>query len=98
MRTNLLIWILFGLCVLLGAPALMTTDEVWRRFLGGLSCLALGGFALAFVQYAIQTGRVRFNFSVIQRADQPWFFWSNIVLVSLASLGALAAGVRLLFY
>ena len=88
-----LIWTFAALFVLFGLPLYFVQDVVWRHIWGGSSTLCLGGFALALAFSAVTTGELRFQFTLIRRADQPRTFWSAVALVAVTGLVVIITGV-----
>ncbi len=94
----ILTWILAGLFVLFGLPLMLTDDPAWRQIWGGLSTLALGGFAVSMVWTALPTGQIRLQYSVIRHAQQPRLFWASVLLVAAAGGGVLISSGWLLLF
>lgn len=93
-----LTWICASLFVLFGAAALLTEAADWRRFLGGLSVLSLGAFAVSMVRDALASGQIRLQYSVIRRAQQPRLFWAAILAIAVAGMIVLIGGLWLLSF
>jgi hypothetical protein len=91
-------WILAGLFVLFGVAALTTDSESWRRFWVGLSTLSLGGFGVSMAKNALAAGQIRLQTAVIRFAHQPRLFWAAVILVAVAGVGVLIAGLWFLFF
>lgn len=98
MRLKNLIWVFAVLFVLFGVLIPATENPAWIRWWAGLSTLCLGGFGFSMAGDAIQTGQIRVQFSVIQRAKQPWLFWAAVMLVAAAGFGASSSGIWFLFF
>ena len=93
-----LTWVFAALFVACGLPLFFVEEVTWRNIWGGLSLLGLGGFALSMTRDAIKSGEVRFNHTLIKRADSPRLFWATLALIAAAGLGVLVAAVWALFF
>ena len=98
MRLKNLIWTFAALFVLFGLLIPVTQDTDWLRWWAGLSTLCLGGFGLSMAGDAIQTGRIRLQFSVIRRVDRPRLYWAAVALVAATGASVSAAGFWFLFF
>jgi hypothetical protein len=83
--------------VLFGLPLLVVEDQGWVRISAGLSTFCLGGFALAMVQDALGTGRIRLQHGTIHYASRPRLFWAAIALYAVAGLAMIGVAGWILF-
>ena len=87
-----------ALFVACGLPLFFVEDPAWRNGWGGLSLVGLGGFTLSMARDAVQSGEVRFNHTLIKRANRPRPFWATLALIAAAGLGVLVAACWALFF
>ena len=93
-----MMWLCGALFVLFGLPLAFLEDTVWRHICGGLSVLSLGLFALAMVGDGLVKGKIRIQFSLIDRATQPRIYWAAIALISAAGIGVVIAAIWVFFF
>ena len=93
-----LTWVFAALFVACGLPLLFVEDVGWRHIWGGLSLVGLGGFALSLARDAVRSGEVRFNHTLIRRADSPRLFWATLTLIAATGVVVLVAAVWALFF
>ena len=93
-----LTWVFAALFVACGLPLFFLEDSGWRHIWGGVSLIGLGGFALSMVRDAVQSGEVRFNHTLIKRADSPRLFWAALALIAATGVVVLVAAVWALFF
>ena len=93
--TNLM-WLLVAIVVLTGLPLAVAEQQEWRTFWGACSGISLGLFAVTMAIDGWVRGQIRFQFSVIRRANSPFLFHAAVGLVFAAGLGVLTAvGLKL---
>lgn len=93
--TNLM-WLLVALVVLTGLPLAVVENPEWRTFWGVCSGISLGLFAVTMAIDGWIKGQIRFQFSVIRRANSPILFTAAVGLVFIAGIGIVAAvGLKL---
>ena len=98
MYLDRLMWLFGALFVLFGLPLLLVEDKGWQRVFIGLSVLSLGCFALAMVGDGLVKGKIRFQFSLIERTAQPRTFWATIALVSTAGIVVIITAFWAMFF
>jgi hypothetical protein len=98
MTFNRLMWIFAGLFLLFGLPLLLVEDKSWVRVLISLSCFSLGGFALAMAADGLVRGKIKFQFSLIKRQQQPLTYWAAIGLVFAAGIGVIITAIWAAFF
>lgn len=89
-------WLLGGIFLAAGVASMMSDTNAWRQLWGGLSLMALGGFALAMTWEARIVGRIRIHSTVIDRSARPRTFALVTASVALGGLIVVAVGVWLL--
>ncbi len=96
MNLTTLMWILVAMVLLTGLPLAVVEQPDWRNFWGACSGISLGLFAVTMAIDGWVNGQIRFQFSVIRRANSPILFTASVGLVFVAGLGVLAAvGLKL---
>lgn len=98
MTFHRLMWIFAGLFLLFGFPLLMIEDKAWLRILVSLCCLSLGGFALSMAADGLIKGQIKFQFSLIERQRQPFFYWAALALVLAAGFGTVITAIWAAFF
>lgn len=98
MSFNRLMWIFAGLFLLFGLPLFLVDDKDWVRPLISLSCLSLGGFALAMAADGLVQGQIKFQFSLIKRQQQPYLYWASITLVFVAGVSVVITAIWAAFF
>lgn len=93
-----LMWLCAALFVLFGLPLAFIEDIAWQHVSGGLSILSLSLFALAMVGNGLVKGKIRLQFSWINRTTQPRTFWASIALVFSTGMGVMIAAIWVLFF
>jgi hypothetical protein len=91
-------WIFAGLFIVFGLLGLLSESAEWRKVWAGLCTLSLGGWAISLVKDTLATGHIRLQNSVIRYGNQPRLFWAAVGFVASAGVGALIAGLWLLFF
>ena len=98
MHLDRLMWLFGVLFVLFGLPLAFIEDIAWQHVCGGLSILSLSLFALAMVFNGLARGKIRLQFSWIDRATQPRTFWASIALVFSTGMVVMIAAIWVLFF
>lgn len=98
MAFNRLMWLCAGLFLLSGIPLFWIEDPNWARISASLALLFLGLFALAMAADGVAQGQIRFQFSIVRRAQRPRLFWATVGLVIVAGIGVLVTAAWAMFF
>ena len=91
-------WLFGALFVVFGLPLAVLEDSIWQRVFGGLSVLCLGCFALAMAGDGVMKGKIKVQFSIIDRTAQPFLFWATTSVVFAAGVIVVIAAFWVMFF
>jgi len=65
--------------------------------LAGITAFCLGGLAVSMTRDALAAGRIRFQFTLIRKAQRPRLFAATAAFVAAAGVACMVLGVWMLF-